>query len=396
MAFLRQGAFEAYIPIDATWSVERPMEAFTGYAILDLDGDGILNLIVNGRPYITSENMVALIFSYDEATRSVNYVYTLYHWYEPGWLLRYSEEHNALVLGAPMSTQVNTPDLAFGSWNFFTLEDLISRSGLSFSILAHAAGFERAQGGNEEISEAEFQAYLSEAATIVFLDISSIDADRSRTAQEDERWRVAYRDFMLQTHTWYDPTDRFQWGIEQIVYAELIDFNGDGVPELLFIIEMPLDMQGAAATWYPVFVVGYRGTAEVLYIGTMIGHGRRLDQYGFARTLDGRHYLFSTSDVADFEVLASGATHEIIYLERTYFTLEGNVFAPVLTTRNLDNGRYFFVNDERVSESDYQNAAFEHLGIIAHTDLWDFRVSHPGATGHALLAELGHRVDPNA
>ena len=114
--FLYQRGFEAYVIHDDWWT-----HPFNRYAIIDIDGDGIPELIVSsfdGFGWFTD-----LIFTFDIHQGQISFISSLFTLHG----LSHSQQHGALVF-EPLRTHVGA-----GLFEFHTLDDLKNRS-ISFTL----------------------------------------------------------------------------------------------------------------------------------------------------------------------------------------------------------------------------------------------------------------------
>ena len=219
---------------------------------------------------------------------------------------------------------------------------------------------------------------------------------------------AAYRDFLATPQSieasvegsWNVPhLGRLPWGIQDVRYAELIDFDNDGLPELVLYISLSIPA-GRRAEFnefeFNLFrrrlvIVGYNaGRAEVIYEGAVWGEGGMWEGIGFADSSTGLSYL----------VYMEGGG---ITTNRNFLALRNGRWESVLTTRILtrwDNANqrnipeYFYVNNARVSEAQFNQVTAGDLGITQTRYLeWDATNDVQGLLT-AINSELAGSTQP--
>ena len=151
-----------------------------------------------------------------------------------------------------------------------------------------------------------------------------------------------------------------------VIYAELIDFNNDGVPELLFI-HFPVDPSNQEINFK---VYSYlSGTAELLFHEY---HFRDFDMNG---AVNG-YIATNRKNISYFMIRTSSPEwSKGQSLTDTYFTIENERWAEVLK-RSWSNGFEEmiapgqWVNENPVSESMFTDAPETHLGIVEHRTIY--------------------------
>ena len=184
------------------------------------------------------------------------------------------------------------------------------------------------------------------------------------------------------------------WDVDMIRYAELIDFDGDGIPELLIVL--PFSDRGDAPYGSPIIIVGYSGQIDTLYQSASWGEGGGWVQHEVAVASSSRNYLIH--NVGEGGV---GSRNEW-----TYFSLESGEFVPVLTTRRDityirsleellageegERIEEFYVNSHSVNDSYFYETPYEYLNI---TDTYNF-VPHwdEESNIHSLLRYIEERL----
>ena len=183
-----------------------------------------------------------------------------------------------------------------------------------------------------------------------------------------------------------------------IVYAELIDFDYDGIPELIVIFNNGVGL--GADLWN---IYGYNRNIELYYSTYSGGDGGSYSEIEIALSSDGARYLVC---VDNYEVY----DNELYY---SYYTVEDGAWYTALTrsfsitdeSRHGSNREGFqwqwLVNGYEVGENEYETAAETELGIIsiqsipipAHY-LQDFETANEKASDvvYSLLADLESRI----
>ena len=168
---------------------------------------------------------------------------------------------------------------------------------------------------------------------------------------------VVYRDFLMQAvESGFIVTKEQEWDRRGIRHIELINFDNYCIPNLVIIFNT-LKECGSL----PLLVMGYTGQLEVLYRGLIWGDGGGAQLYEIAVTSDGQGYLVSIDT-------------DVFYIDRDYLSLQNGEWVSALTTseRKREVGEaaeYFYINGAPVSQAQFENAAFNNLGIIGITDV---------------------------
>lgn len=167
-----------YQPFISDWIYGRPSE----YAILDIDGDGIEELIISGGDNFGFYNFA--VFSYNRTSNEIyalsipenaifgeGYTGNIAQYYGS---LQYSSKYHALVF-----TEFNNGSM-FDSYGYFVIDDrkLISDFSLWFErdYETQQISYGITNSGNREmISNDEYTTYISELSTIVFKPMLSSD-----------------------------------------------------------------------------------------------------------------------------------------------------------------------------------------------------------------------------
>lgn len=176
MEFLVQRGFEQFRHNTLTDN------EFMSYAIIDIDGDGIPELIINSR-HGRFGGIVRLVFSYDVVQENVFFI----SYYTQDWegTLWHSHQNSALVAEGTRG----------GSFELSTIDNLINED-LLFTLWARSAGMTGndtmtfliiEDGISRDISEAEFNQYMGELVEIEFLPIPL--REQQSNLQNSENWQ---------------------------------------------------------------------------------------------------------------------------------------------------------------------------------------------------------------
>ena len=175
----------------------------------------------------------------------------------------------------------------------------------------------------------------------------------------------AFREFLTTPQTMSNDWDTAQLNLAQIRHGELIDFDHDGIPEMLLI--QRLDQ------WtYHYIVVAYVGqSARVIHFTRM-----SIVPWNEIATAADRTFFASYGDGMFFNGL--------------YYTVENGQWVRVLSVIAGDDWEtgedFFMINDVEVSREEYQRR-YAELGIISARPLYEGRTS-----GNALLVEINNRI----
>ena len=184
---------------------------------------------------------------------------------------------------------------------------------------------------------------------------------------EYESALMAFREFLTGTHS----IEVNEWGtirlanlhLGTIIHGELIDFDNDGIPEMLLIYD---DLP---------FIVSYTG--QMAQIANRDARRGMMEAYGI--------FIATGSEGHSFLRLNWG-TGGIFY-----YTVRNGQWTNVLSlTANLDTGE-LRINGNPASSSEFTNAPQTHLGIT------DTRLlGEPLISGHVLLSEIDARLADSA
>ena len=158
-----------------------------------------------------------------------------------------------------------------------------------------------------------------------------------------------------------------EYGYSGVVHAELIDFNNDGMPELLFLyVDEALDMD----IWTGIKVYGYLDGIVCHYSNSFYPNH---ESFGIATGIDGLSYLC----YREYD------SYEVYYI---YYSVVRSQWKQVLVLYWVDadwdggwnqewGGDYeinYYVNGNSVSEQAYDNALELELGVTNVRIPWDW------------------------
>jgi len=156
----------------------------------------------------------------------------------------------------------------------------------------------------------------------------------------------------MENHTFYsaeyDVT--WDWSLQDILYAELIDFDNNGVPEMLLLIQWPQDEYDV---WnYTILVFSY--TDYVVQIYSECQHAT--NHFGVAVSNSGQTYLVS----GWFGNRPFGST---------YYSFENDNWVAALVLDGIGQGANdipasYAINGIEVSAHEFDNASYSTLGIV--------------------------------
>jgi len=166
----------------------------------------------------------------------------------------------------------------------------------------------------------------------------------------------AFYNFLLSPQsfeaTYHHYTRFFEWRFEDIFHAELIDFNNNGIPELLIAIDHPVFPQRPNGI---IFIITYNDDAQIIKYAEM----ESSFMARLAESSDGQTYLITITGMGSNFI--------------DYFGLRNNVMENVL---NLSFGwdidadeQFLVVNGDLVTQAQFDNAAFDNLRIINTRDI---------------------------
>ena len=203
---------------------------------------------------------------------------------------------------------------------------------------------------------------------------------------EKSAYSALYNELKLAVETYgmgFQPS-----GVAGMAFAELIDFNNDGIPELIYAV---WNEGGRDAT---VFVVGYHGGSVVqMYKG----------ESHFASWHDGPHEIkiaeckygskYFVTGKTDFEAGQSTYNYFVYGAGMWYSVL--NLFSNITYESYTHDGSHFYervnhhewyVDREAVSEEEYKNASGKWREITSYREIT--RNSHGVDTVIEAIAEL--------
>ena len=176
---------------------------------------------------------------------------------------------------------------------------------------------------------------------------------------------------VLSTYTAPDGSD--------IRFAELVDFDNDGVPELVLIIDPPeLTSESPGDTHFLLLILTYTDNIEVIYRESLRTRGSEVEDFAVATSSGGQSHLVSRTldhgwSTMDYLTLSNGVwtsslSVEFIMGEDTFDGFEDfdetGEFDEAGEEENIVIENEYFVNGEHVSEVVFMNAELEILGIV--------------------------------
>lgn len=181
--FLKAQEYKSYI---SDWIYGEP----THYAILDIDDDGIDELIITGGDGTGFYNFT--VFSYDRKSKEVYPIPNVYsdvignekegYFFQNYGGLRYSPSHKALVF-----SELRTAPM-YGELSYFTIknQELVSDFGIwhEYDYQSNKTTYGYSESGNRTaVDEDEYQNYLNELSDIEFQSIPKESATEESTAE---------------------------------------------------------------------------------------------------------------------------------------------------------------------------------------------------------------------
>ena len=162
------------------------------------------------------------------------------------------------------------------------------------------------------------------------------------------------------------------WDVNSLRHAELVDFNGDGVPELL-IIPPREDIQMCV----PFAIIGYSGQIDVLFKTISWGDAGSSVIHDLAITSDGRKYLMRSMRESVISLGGSSVTTNI------FFTLSEGEFIPAFETERVreyelievvrdgnvfteweDTSTTYLINSNPVNADSMDEILYEEFSIV--------------------------------
>ena len=211
----------------------------------------------------------------------------------------------------------------------------------------------------------------------MLLALTGILAPTETAAASEQSALTAYRDYLASSQrftTWSD--DTFSWGVGNLRYAELIDLDQDGVPELILMFSLQgFSPFASHHTEYGLVVLGYNGRAVELYSGSVVSLGGFSVSYAIAAGTGGRTYFV----VNDFDHTEG---------DITYYLLGSGRFSSSLVLGIDDIENNYYINGARVNYSAFENAPSANLGV---TQLRRITVDTTNNV-QSVLAEIDRRI----
>ncbi|MCL2627621.1 MAG: tetratricopeptide repeat protein [Oscillospiraceae bacterium] len=218
------------------------------------------------------------------------------------------------------------------------------------------------------------------------------DDDTPTPPLPEESWAEAYSGLIREydTQTFVFETNYndgmgmdiyYAWNIVEIKYAELIDFDNDGVPELLLVA----NIYDQGFDYFSVSVVVFSHTGLTGGLVNLNYYNRSLEEEAWVA------YSIITDSKGFSYILREGFGTDIVnYYSAQYFAKDNDEWIPTLTISSYTDWSYpdyltyevkFLIDDIYVEESEYQEAISgieitnkNHLGQTTSNDIQDFLI----------------------
>jgi len=209
-------------------------------------------------------------------------------------------------------------------------------------------------------------------------------------------WNDAYSEFLQESsHTLSGGgADAFsRWGTKNIRFAELVDFDNSGTPELVLILDIPaLRTDDSGHKQYNFWIFSYTDKVVQIYDENIILQSLESEDYAIATGADGHNYLVSRVTDNDggisknYLTLSNGQWTPVLSLEFTPGYIDYEDYDPDAPVVNDDDDEdetaadedeqdtndtgfvftddEFSINGEKVSEEEFNAAETELLGIV--------------------------------
>ena len=208
-------------------------------------------------------------------------------------------------------------------------------------------------------------------------EVGEVEYEEEEPLSEFYKALIAFHEFLTSPQTmefefgtFWEGEVEISWDVNTLRYARLVDFDGDGIPELLIL--PPPDEVGFGMHFG---ILKYQQEqVEMFFSSFLWGDAGSGVRYEVASTTNGKNYLVRTDIDGSFTGVET----------RHYFTLIDSEFVPVLTTRVVferhetgapfGNPSSFYVNAVAVNETEFNNASYEYLGIVDYASVafpWD-------------------------
>jgi len=153
----------------------------------------------------------------------------------------------------------------------------------------------------------------------VLLSLSGMHNLGQVAAASEQSAITTYKDYLAKSHTIESWSGDLSWGTKDICYAELVDFDNDGVPEMLLVVNVthPASMHYYERKVPHVVVVGYAGSAKMLWSREMGYDAGDFFSVELAAGPDGRKYIVRCDTYLGHEP------------EREYLALRSGVFVEI-------------------------------------------------------------------
>ncbi|MCL2366666.1 MAG: copper amine oxidase N-terminal domain-containing protein [Oscillospiraceae bacterium] len=217
---------------------------------------------------------------------------------------------------------------------------------------------------------------------------------------------AAYREFLNSTHK-FSPSDsgdqHIVWSLDNVRYAQLVDFDNDGIPELVLVVNFSPSLPLGHPDFHlhysdeffmfsnPImFVVAYVEQAEIIQVVTLRGSLGAHSRIAIAYSSGGNAYF----------VRGFAETGGVIApTERDFLALRHGEWVSVLNLRGFDimadtiyeewlEHYFHFINNNQVAEAEYIDAPAELLGIYRTTVFYQDMTNNV----QAFLAMLDNRL----
>jgi len=230
-----------------------------------------------------------------------------------------------------------------------------------------------------------------------------------------QHWNDVYSGFLQESsHALTEGgADAFsRWGVKNIRFAELVDFDNNGTPEIVLIVDVPaLRSENSGYSKYYFWIFSYTDQVVQIYDEYIISESGNSEDFAIATNADGQHYLVSrfTDDDGsvskNYMILSNGLWTPMLSLDFTPGYMDYEDYAPPVVndedeedeaatnedeTETEDTGVVFtddefLINGENASEAEFNAAEFELLGIVR---TWILGVNTEN-TVQTLITSLG-------
>jgi len=209
---------------------------------------------------------------------------------------------------------------------------------------------------------------------------------------------LAYREYisvnrLFETDPGYEWSHTIKWSIENVLHAEFIDFDSDGIPELLLIIEhenisgIVVENAELYEIKHSILVLGFNGQVSMIYMDNLLNIPGCGNYYDISASANGIEYLVvNYNDHTDF-------FYEYLSLREGEFISEVYINYHEATGDLYINGEYVgnVMSDD---VGDYIYDATDHLNLTmsyqlpAAYELRDYSEEDINYVKSALLSEI--------